>query len=41
MCFSVLLATDSPAGLSRHNGQGVLFRPAEPNEAHAAGLPYP
>ena len=41
MCFTILLATDSPAGLSLHNGQGVLFRPAEPDEARAANLPYP
>ena len=41
MCFTVLLATDSPAGLSLHDGQGVLFRPAEPDEARAANLPYP
>ena len=41
MCFTVLLATDSPTDLSLHNGQGVLFRPAEPDEARAANLPYP
>ena len=41
MCFTVLLATDSPTGLPPHNGQGVLFRPAEPDEARAANLPYP
>ena len=41
MCFTVLLATDSPADLSRHNGQGVLFQSAEPDEALAAKLPYP
>ena len=41
MCFTVLLATDSLADLSLHDGQGVLFRPAEPDEARAAKLPYP
>ena len=41
MCFIVLIATDSLADLSLHNGQGVLFLPAEPDEARAAKLPYP
>ena len=40
MCFTVFLATDDPADLSLHNGQGVLFRPAEPDEARAAKPPY-
>lgn len=41
MCFTVLLATDGPADLSLHDGQGVLFRLAEPDEARAAKLLYP
>lgn len=41
MCFTVLLATDSPTDLTRHDGQGVLFRMAEPDETRAANLPYP
>ena len=40
MCFTVLLATDSPTDLSLHDGHGVLFRPAEPDEARAAKPPY-
>ena len=41
MCFTVFLATDSPTDLSLHDGQGLLFRLAEPDEARAAKLPYP
>ena len=41
MCFTVLLATDGLTDLSLYNGQGVLFRLAEPDEARAAKLPYP
>ena len=41
MCFTVFLATDSPTDLSLHDGQGLLFRLAEPDEARAAKRPYP